>query len=964
METKSGPVEDKAYRFGDYRLLPARQLLLRGDRPVRIGSRAFELLRLMVDRPGELLSKAELIRFAWPDTFVHEDNLKVNIAVLRRALAEAGTGPSFIATIPGRGYRFVATVRVESVTPAGIGPSALPPTVDGLPGHSGIVGREGDIALIADALEQRQLVTVVGPAGVGKTTTAVAAARRAGERYPDGICFIDLAAIGDPQLVGVAVASAIGVGGNMKDLLVGIVDALRGRRKLLILDNCEHVLNAASVIAEQIRAAVPDVAVLATSREPLRSRVEAVHRLAPLAFPEPGEAVDRDRAMAFPAVALFAERAGEVSGFRMGDDDAPIIAAICRRLDGIPLAIELAAPRMRSCDAASLLGLLERNFDLLSYGPAHAPVRQQTLLATLDWSYRLLSQEEAAALRLLSVFAGAFTLEEAVGLGRHLGHPPEAMVGWVESLAGKSLLSAAYAEEGLHYRLLDATRSYAAERLGAAGEQRRGAAAHAAWLLGLFERAEAEWQWRVREEWTSAHGRRANDLRKALDWAFGEDGDPGLGIRLTAVAIPLWDELSSIGESVRHVRRALQSTALADCAPELRMRLVTAHAWSLTYTERFDPQAEAAWLESLRLAEQTGDADYRLRALWGLAILQCYNGRHRRALATLERFEALADEENDRSAAPAGARLRAITEFYLGDVRKAHEELKRLARRHDTVSRRSRIARFQIDWSVGIRTSLALAEWVCGHPDRAAATAASALEAATAIGHVVSQSNVLVLAVIPIALWDGRIDAAERHLADLVANLDQPDIALWGPAARYFAGLIRHERGDVAGVEMVRAALAELVAARLLVRLPSCFALLAEAALRHGLIDVARASVAAALDHLERLEEFWCEPEVLRARGLLQWREGDVGEAERTLLQAAARARESGAHSFELRAALGLAGCWADDDRSADAVALLDPIVRRFDGVAGGRDVLGARRLLERLRRSGGTSRPVSAARR
>ncbi len=384
MELRSADIGDRAYRFGNYRLLPGRQLLLRGDHPVRLGTRALDLLRLLVERPGELLSKAELISFAWPNTFVHEDNLKVNIALVRRALAQSGSDMPYIATVPGRGYRFVAMVRVESDAPGGALPAAAPFPRDDLPGSSSIIGREDDIARIVDTLDWRRFLTIVGPAGVGKTTVAMAAARQAAEHYPDGVSFIDFAAIGDPQLLTTAIASGIGLSGNLKDLLVGIVDALRGRRKLLIFDNCEHVLKAASVVAEHIHAAVPDIAILVTSREPFRSRAETIYRLPPLSCPAEDEGIDHDEAMTFPAVALFAARAGEVTGFRMSDADAPIVARICRRLDGIPLAIELAAPRLLSCDVKTLLDLLERSFELLSYGPAHAPVRQQTLLATLD----------------------------------------------------------------------------------------------------------------------------------------------------------------------------------------------------------------------------------------------------------------------------------------------------------------------------------------------------------------------------------------------------------------------------------------------------------------------------------------------------------------------------------------------------------------------------------------------------
>ncbi len=942
--------EERVYRFGDYRLFPARQSLLRGSHSVRIGSRALDLLRLLVEQPGVLLTKGELLRQAWPDTFVHEDNLKVNIGALRRALGETGSGVPYIATVPGRGYRFVATVQVEQAATTGPFPSPIQGDVGGLPRSPSIVGRDDDIGRIAEALTWRRFVSIVGPAGVGKTTAAVAVARQAARHFPDGTCFVDLAAIGDPQFVTTAVASGVGAAGNLKDLLLGIVDALRGQRRLLILDNCEHVLRAASVVAEHIHATLPDIAILATSREPFRSRTETVYRLPPLSCPAWDDRIDQAEAMTFAAVELFAARADEAAGFTMTDATAPIVGRICRRLDGIPLAIELAASRLRSCDAATLLRLLEQSFEPLSYGPADAPLRQQTLMATLDWSYRLLSQSEAAVLRVLSVFAGAFTVQDAVGVGRHLRHSPEDIANCIDGLATKSLLSSSFSEDGLQYRLLDATRSYAAERLRGAGEQRRVATAHAEYLLDLFARAESEWHWRVREDWTGTYGSRTNDLRKALDWSFGEDGDPALSVKLTAAAIPLWDELSSVVESRRQVRRALASAALVDCDPVLRMKLTTSHAWSLTYTSRFEPEGEAEWLESRRLAELTGDIDYQLRALWGLAIRQCFHGQHRQVLEILKRFAFIAERENDHAAVPTGERLRVTTEFYLGDVRGAHEALKELARRYDTVARRSRLARFQIDWYVGIRVSLALSEWVCGHPEEAMAMAQAALDGATEIGHAVSQANVLVLAAIPVALWTGRIDEAERHLAELVSSLNQRDIAIWELTAHFFEGAIRHERGDAEGIEQMRTTLAELVAGNFLVRTPAFFSMLAEAALQRGLTDIARESVALAQDRLERQQEYWCRPEVLRVRGLIQWHDGDVLGGELTLLRAAKYAEDSGALTFELRAALALAEIWAATGRAGESLALLDPLCGRFDATTQSRDLAQARSLLARLR--------------
>ncbi|MGX9961683.1 ATP-binding protein [Roseomonas sp. F4] len=950
MESRSVETEEKIYRFGDFRLLPARQSLLRGTLPLRVGSRALDLLRLLVERPGELITKAELIGSVWPDTFVHENNLKVHIAALRRALGEAGSDASYIATIAGRGYRFVASVRLEQPTSGdAITASMSCDAADPLP-PSGIFGRDDDITRITEMLASRRFLTIVGPAGVGKTTAARAAARAAASHHPDGICFVDLAAIGDPQLVAAAMAAAIGAGGNLKDILAGIVDALRGQRKLLILDNCEHVLRAASVVADHIRAALPDIAILATSREPFRSKSEAVHRLQPLACPASDEGISHDQAMTFSAVELFVARARRATGFSMTDTTAPVVTAICRRLDGIPLALELAAPRLRAYTAPTLLRLLEKSLELLSYGPADAPLRQQTLLATLDWSYRLLSEDEAAVLRFLSVFAGAFTLEDAIGVGQNLARAPEEVVGCIDGLVSKSLLSSSFVNGAVLYRLLDTTRSYAGDRLRSLGEHRDAHTAHAAHLLMLLQRAESELQWRVHEEWTTTYGRLANDVRRALNWSFGVDGDQMLGVQLTACAIPLWDEMSSVGEGGQHVRRALQSTALLNCDLASRMKLMTAHAWGLSHTERFAPGGEAVWQESLRLAELAGDQDYQIRAALGLVVLQCFYGQHRQTLKSVARFLSIA-EVNDSSAVPAGQRMRVMTEFFLGDVTGAHDALNRLVRCDDSIVRRSRLARFQFDWYVAIRTSLGVVEWVAGYPGEAVATAQAALDRATEIGHVVSHSTALVLAAIPIALWMGQVDVAERHLTALVANLRRCEVVIWEPAARLFEGMIRQERGDAEGVQCMRSALDEMMATSFLGRMPNFLSMLAEAALRHGQPGIAGDSIATALDLVERNEERWCQPEVLRVHGRLQCHEGDAGRAELTLLRAVKLARASGARMFELRAALDLADLWLQDDRSDEALALLAPICDRFDVATAGRDFLRAKRLLAQTRR-------------
>ncbi|KQV66370.1 winged helix-turn-helix domain-containing protein [Rhizobium sp. Root1220] len=949
---RSGRPDGKTYCFGDYRFIPDRQLLMLRDNPLRVGSRALDLLHVLVSHPGEVVGKDELMSFAWPDTFVHQGNLKVNIAALRRALPRTASGLSCIATVTGRGYRFVAPLRTyggdqpqHSFDPANASTRELPR----LP-H--VVGRDDVVAELAGRLPESRLLTVVGPAGVGKTTVAVAAARSLLDQYRDGVCFVDLAAIGDPQLVDATIAASLGIGGKWANTLAGIVEALHGHEMLLVLDNCEHVLSTASAIAEHLTLALPGLHIIATSREPLRSRSESAYRLSPLPYPDEHSGENRTGALTFPAVQLFVRRANEACGYQLDDADGPVVAAICRRLDGIALAIELAASRLPALKPATLLGLLEHSFEPLVASSGGTPPRHQTLLATLDWSYQLLSKDEARLLRLLSVFSASFSLFDVIGVTDHIGRSIEEIATCTESLAAKSLLSAVHDAGGPRYRLLDSTRCFVAERLDRSGEAADARSSHARYLLRLFERAEAEWQWRPRNEWTASYAPRTNDLRKAVDWTFGDGAQPEVGVRLTSAAIPLWDELSTVAESRRRVERALQSAeALSRCNPAVKMKLIASYASGLNFSDHLGPEADAAWTEANRLAREIDNVDYQLRTLWGLGILQSFTGRHRQAIATLGQFAQLAGREDDRRAVAEGERVRLTAVFYRGDVRRAHYDLKRLARDHATTAKRSGVARFQIDRFVSIRVALAITAWVVGDRGEATAALQDALDHSLALDHAVSHSNALAQAALPIAFWSGEIEIARLHVTALARNLKLREISIWRPVCRFYEGAVGSMDGDSEGVDTMRLAMEQLIANNFLVRVPIYLTILAEASLRHGRIALARDSLSAALDRADRQGEHWSRPELLRVRGMLQRLDGDLSGASETLLLAAETARESGSLFFRLRATTALAELWADADRHAAAAELLSTVCAEFDDVLPCMNVVKARQLLEALGR-------------
>jgi predicted ATPase/DNA-binding winged helix-turn-helix (wHTH) protein len=453
---------DPEASFGPYRLVPARQLLLEANNPLRIGTRALDILIALVERSGQLVSKEELIARVWPNTFVEEGNLRVHVAMLRKTLGDGQAGNRYIATLAGRGYRFIAPVSWTT------GPGSSPPqtgAVDrehNLPAPlARIVGRAAIVSDLVARLPQRRFITLVGLGGIGKTTVALAAAEAAIASYEDGARFVDLASLNDPVLVPGALASVLGAGIRSETPIPGLVAFLKHKRMLLVLDSCEHVVEAAARLALEVLKGAPGVDILATSREPLRAEGEHVQRLAPLGTPAVSTGVTAAEALAFPAVQLFVERvAANVEGYELSDGDAPTVADICRRLDGIALAIELAASRVDFLGVQGLAKGLDDRFRLLIRGRRTALPRHRMLSATLDWSYEFLPESERLVLRRLAVFAGSFTLEAASAVAENPNISAPDAAECVENLISKSLVAANIGGTTVRYRLLETMRAY------------------------------------------------------------------------------------------------------------------------------------------------------------------------------------------------------------------------------------------------------------------------------------------------------------------------------------------------------------------------------------------------------------------------------------------------------------------------------------------------------------------------
>jgi predicted ATPase/DNA-binding winged helix-turn-helix (wHTH) protein len=462
-----------AVLFGPYRLLPAQRLLLRDGEPVTLGSRALDALIALLDRPGELVTKNELIARIWPQICVEEGSLKVQMGQLRRVLGDGKDGARYIATDVGRGYRFIAPVTFADDLHPSTPVAASTEPKHNLPTRlTRPVGHADTINKLAERLPQLRLLTLAGPGGIGKTTLALELAERLIDTYEDGVWLIDLAPLSHPHLVPNAVAAALGITLCSEEPLLELITAIKDKRTLLALDNCEHVITSAEELASAVLRSAPHVQILATSREPLRAEGEHLYRVPPLATPPASSRVNAEEALSFPAVQLFVERAASALGeFELSDADAPLVAEICRKLDGIPLAIELAAARVGAIGVQGVAVRIEDPLRLLTVGYRTAPPRQRSMHAALEWGYRLLSELEQSILCRLSVFPAGFTLGAAATAAADIGHTESEITDNVLELVAKSLIIAAPQGAEPRLRLLETTRAYARAKLAESSER-------------------------------------------------------------------------------------------------------------------------------------------------------------------------------------------------------------------------------------------------------------------------------------------------------------------------------------------------------------------------------------------------------------------------------------------------------------------------------------------------------------
>jgi predicted ATPase/DNA-binding winged helix-turn-helix (wHTH) protein len=942
--------------FGRFRVLPHRRELLADDRLVELGARAFDVLMALIESRGAVVSKDALMDRVWPGRIVEENNLQAQVSALRKAFA---ADRDLIRTVAGRGYQFTGEIRTVLAWPVSHVIVKMPepaPTPTRLATNlpepvSELIGRDAELAEILDLSGSHRLVTLTGAGGIGKTRLGFKVARHQLPRFADGVWVAELAPLSDPDLVPVTVATALGL-----ELTPGtaspqsVANALRSKQVMLVLDNCEHVVDAAARMAESLLRANSVARVIATSREPLRAVGEWVYSVPPLAVPRE-DSPDSDDPLRYGAIRLFSDRARTAAAnFSSDARTAAAIADICRRLDGIPLAIELAAARAATLGIQELAARLNDRFRLLTSGRRSALPRHQTLRGTFDWSYELLTEPERVGLCRLAIFAGGFTLQDACAIAADDEITAMEVVDCVASLVAKSLVTADIGGTMLRYRLLETTRAYALEKLVQGGEFDAVSRRHAARFLHLFEGTEAEAEKRTADEWLAEYVPRIDNLRAALDWAFSPAGDASIGVALTAAAVPLWMHLSLMDECSRWTGKAIASLKPEDYGTRREMLLQAGLGFSTMVTIAVADRAGKALTRALELAETFHHAEYQLRALASLCIFQLRFGEFRGALALARRCEAVARGMRDPAAMPTADRLLGASLCLLGDHGPARAHLQQALDRPMPGSERPYAMRFGPDHRVNSLVILATVLWLQGFPEQALQASRLAIEE---VHHPVSLCLALFVGGGLVSRWAGDSATAERLIAELIAQTEKHSFGPYHAFGLALNGIFIARRGDPAtGANLLRSALTRLHKAQYFIYHAMFLTDLAEVLSFAGRVREGLVVIAETLGLIERNGAFWYLSEALRIKGelmLLQGRQGAATAAEEHFQRALDWARRQAALSWELRAATSLARLWRDQARSKEAIGLLAPVYDRFTEGFATADLKEAKNLLEEL---------------
>jgi predicted ATPase/DNA-binding winged helix-turn-helix (wHTH) protein len=946
-------VYESSEREGEWEVdLARRELRARGV-PVPIGGRAFEIVEVLVQSAGELVTKNDLMGRVWPGAIVEDNTLQFHISAIRKTL---GPDRGLLKSVYGRGYRLLGTwtIREDSkpADPVDLGPVRRPgPSFQtNVPvAASALIGRTAARRHLLDVLSAYRVVTLTGPGGIGKSVLGLEVARSVFPTFEGDCWLVELVSLSDPGLVPSAVARVLGlrVGGD-EISAEAVARAIGGTKLLLVLDNCEHVIDAAAELAETLVRMCPYTSVLATTREILRIAGEYVYRVPSLDVPsQHPEAAGNIHG--YSAVQLFIARMTESdSDFSAHPENLATIAAICRRLDGIPLAIEFAAARVATLGLEQVASRLDDRFTLLTGGRRTALPRHRTLRAMLDWSYELLPEAERRLFRRLAVFPGGFTLEAAAAVAGDSTAP--AVAESIANLVAKSVVTRDGSVPAGRWRLLETIRAYGLGRLAESGDAEQVTRRWAEFFRDLLVRAAPG---SLREAATAdlaQYAREIDNVRAAIDWCFSPSGDSGIGVALTAAYAPVWLNLSLTAELRDRAEHALERGD-AKMSARAQMELQIALGTCLTITLGSIERTRSVLTAALEIAEPLDDLDAQVRAFWALWALYFNTGECGAAQSVAERFSRVASRTGDPGVISVADRVMGYTLQYLGNHREAQRCFERVLQRYVAPQRQRDKVWFLYDQRALARAMLARSLWLQGCVDQAKNVAQASLTDAETANDKLTLCFVLGLAVGPLALMTGDRAAAERSLYMLSETATRQSFARYVMVGRCLeAALLIERREFEAGTALMVTTLDARTNSAWLGRFTEYLGVLAQGIAGLGQIGKALATVDQALARADRGAERWYVAELLCIKGELLIQEAraeSVSAAEHCFKKALDVAQEQGALFWELRAAMSLARLRVRQDRHNDARQVLAPVYDRFTEGFETADLRSAKAILE-----------------
>jgi predicted ATPase/DNA-binding winged helix-turn-helix (wHTH) protein len=930
-------------------LFPAERRLAREGATVPLGGRAFDILILLVGNAGKVVTKQELMAQVWKGVSVDESGLRAQIASLRRALGDGTDGVRYIVNVAGQGYCFVHSLTAAS-TPHPLLPggpnrnrrSSLPHR------STSMIDRDDDTNAITELLGRHRFVTVHGPGGIGKTTVALAVANRLLDTFREQVCFLDLGLLGPRDSVPDALASVLDLIVRSRDPTSHVVTYLRDRNMLLVLDCCEHVIDSVAPLAEAIMQEASHVSILTTSREPLRADGEHIYALPPLGIPPDDIVLRAEDMLRYSAASLFIERAF-AGGLRrtLSDGDAQVIADICRKVDGIALALELAAGRVSVHGLKGTASLLDGRLKLLWQGRRTAVARHRTLNATLDWSHDLTSEDEQTVLRRLSVLVGPFTLDAAQAVSCGDGLDTVEVIEALARLVAKSLVNVDADGESARYRLLDTTRAYARGKLADSGEEAEVARRHAAyfrmWLEHKHERAPGQGK-----ESSTSGAIPLGNIRSALEWCASRTDETELHIQLASYAAELFLELNLLNECRRTCERALSALDASLSGTRYEMVLHGSLGRALLLTDNSGGDTNAHFQRALEIAEALGEEAYRFRALNDLHIHYRRAAVFHRLIPMAEQAMSIARSLCDSMTAATASLMLGASHHLVGNLAAAQAALNGSIRHQILPGQAShRLMDFQSKAQLIMAQTL----WLQGYPDRAVDTVREADRFEPANDLSTCQALIIALEVFRLrrdwATFEGRLDR-------LILLSGEASLEPYGWLGMGFKGEVTLRRGDVEpGISIIRDAIAKLQADRFELFLPWLRCTLAEGLAIRGYWDQALDLVRGEIDSILERGGAYYLPELLRVHGDLLTGAGAETEAEAQYLRSIVVAKEQTALSWHLRTAMSLARLWSRHGRSEDARRMLEGVYAGFTEGFGTDDLKAAKLLLDTFAGSG-----------